>query len=319
MNALAQIPELKVSARTSTFLLAEQGTDIATVASTLGVANVLEGSVRKFGDQVRITAQLIEVETEFHLWSETFDRELTDIFAIQDEIARVITDQLQVTLSGDQQLQLVAQGTENPDAHEAYLRGRYLWNQRTSQSMRNALAEFERAVELDPEYAEAYSGLADSYALVDLYRQGPDLGMAHASLGWLLRFTGEWENAEREFERAIELNPSYATAHQLYATYLGITGRRNEAVIHAQRSFELDPVSRRISANLARALSQAGRTEEAIEQYRETTELAPEWPNGWSALSWELLESGGYEEGLDAWATLSALVDRSAEAWEEVY
>ncbi len=223
-----------------------------------------------------------------------------------------------------------------------YLRGRYLWNQRTPQSMRNALSEFERAIELDPDYAEAYSGFADTYALVDLWVPGqdldyrtayelgltaarralslaPDLGMAHASLGWLLRFTGEWESAEREFERAIELNPSYATAHQLYATHLGITGRESEAVIHAQRSFEFDPVSRRISANLGRALLFAGRKEEAIEQYRATTELAPAWPNGWSGHSWTLLEVGEYEEGLEAWATLSRLVDRSAEAWEEVY
>ena len=128
ISALTQIPELKVSARTSTFLLAEQGTDIVTIARTLGVANVLEGSVRKSGNQVRITAQLIEAETEFHLWSDMFDRELTDIFAIQEEIARAITDRLQVTLSGDQQSQLVAEGTESAEAHEAYLRGRFLLN-----------------------------------------------------------------------------------------------------------------------------------------------------------------------------------------------
>ena len=169
IHALSRIPDLKVAARTSTFILAGDNVNIETVASSLGVANVLEGSVRESGDQIRITTQLIEAESGFQLWSETFYRELTDIFAIQDEIARAITDQLQVTLSGDERTQLVAEATGSIEAHEAYLRGRYFWNQRTGASLRSAITEFQRAIDLDPGYAEGYSGLADSRLVVDAY------------------------------------------------------------------------------------------------------------------------------------------------------
>ena len=313
------------------------------VANALGVANVLEGSVRKAGNQVRITAQLIEAESGFHLWSETFDRELTDIFQVQDEIARAITDQLQVTLSGDRQTQLVAEATENTEAHEAYLRGRYFWNQRTEASLRRAITEFQRAVDLDPSYAEAYSGLADSYLLVDGYtvildsldfrtnfEQGliaarravslaPDLGMAHTSLGWGHWHVGDWERSEREFERAIQLSPGYATAHYQYGVSLFTTGRATEGVIHSEQALELDPVSQIISQNLGWALWSAGRTDEAVEQYRETTGFAPDWANGWFYLAVALLHVGEYDEGLDAWVNSYRLFNLDVETAREVY
>ena len=259
INALSQIGDPKVSARTSTFLLAEQGTDIATVASTLGVANVLEGSVRKEGDQIRVIATLIEVESGFQLWSATYEEELTGIFVIQDEIARAITDQLQVTLSGEQQTQLVAEATASAEAHEAYLRGRYLVEQRTEESLRNAITEFERAIQLDSEYAKAYSGLADSNVLAALYgflpdyrttmdagltaarmaiRLDRDLGMAYTSLGFGLWNYGEWDDAEQAFEEAIRLSPQYAPARQWYALHLLTTGRADEAVIEAELAVE---------------------------------------------------------------------------------
>ena len=343
INALSQIADLKVAARTSTFLLAEQGTDIATVASTLGVANVLEGSVRKEGDQIRVIATLIEAESGFQLWSNTYNRELTGIFAIQDEIARAITDQLQVTLSGDEQTELVAQATESTEAHEAYLRGRYFWNQRTEESLRTAIDEFEKAIILDPEYAEAYSGLADSYLLVDSYVEAlgrldyrtnldqgliaarravslsPDLGMAHASLGFGLWNVGEWESAEREFERAIQLNQGYATARYWYGFSLSNTGKALEGVIHTERAFELDPVSRVNSLILGISLWLAGRTEEAIEQLRQTTVLAPDWASGWRELGRTLLESGEYDGGLEAFVNFARFGDLDVRAAREAY
>ena len=208
------------------------------------------GTVRRDGDRVVITATLLDAQSDSQLWSREFDRELTDIFKIQDEIARAITDQLQVTLAGGAETQLVAEATESTEAHEAYLRGRYFWNQRTGTSLRSAITEFQRAVDLDPSYAEAYSGLADSYLVVDSYLlsaeerrdyrtnsvQGliaarravslaPDLGMAHVSLGFGLGSVGDWGSAEREFELAIDLNPGYATAHYWYGYYLHTTGR----------------------------------------------------------------------------------------------
>ena len=228
LNALAQLPGLRVPGRTSSFAFKGQNLTIQQIADTLNVAHVLEGSVRRSGETVLITAQLVDAQSDTHLWSDTFERELEDIFAIQREIALAIVDQLQVTLAGNQRETLVADATENPEAHETYLRGRYLWNQRTYGSLRNAITEFQRAVDLDPDYAEAYSGLADSYLLIDRYAEAtrdldyrtnheqgliaarralslaPELGMAHASLGFGLWNVGEWERAEREFERAIE-------------------------------------------------------------------------------------------------------------------
>ena len=324
INALSQIGDLKVSARTSTFLLAEQGTDIAIVANTLGVANVLEGSVRKEGDQIRVIATLIEAESGFQLWSNTYNRELTGIFRIQDEIARAITDQLRVTLLGDQQNQLVDEATKSIEAHEAYLRGRYFWNQRTEESIRNAITEFQRAIDLDPAYAEAYSGLADSYLVLPDYMAvtpttfdfpgigegveaaqqavalDPDLAMARASLGSAHRSSGQWQSAESEYVRAIELSPGYATAHGWYSLLLTETGRADEAVIEGRRGVAADPVSRVISAQLFLALSAAERYEEAVEQARITVELDPSWPTGWRELAEALFALGEYEEALEA-------------------
>ncbi len=340
INALSQIRDLKVAARTSTFLLAEQGTDIATVASTLGVANVLEGSVRKEGDQIRVIATLIEAESGFQLWSATYRGELTGIFVIQDEIARAITDQLQVTLSGEQQTQLVAEATESIEAHEAYLRGRYLVEQRTEESLRNAITAFGRAVDLDPEYAEAYSGLADSNVLAAAYgflpdyratmdegltaarravELNPNLGMAHTSLGFGLWNLGEWNDAEQAFEQAIRVSPQYAPAHQWYALLLVTTGRPDEAVVKAERAVELDPVYRQAYRNLTWALQVAGRTEEAIQRSREMIDLAPDWPLGWEEHAMLLLRSGEYAEGLDAGLQNSRLLGQDMEAAREAY
>ena len=324
INALSQIPDLKVAARTSTFILAEENANIEMIASALGVANVLEGSVRKSGDQVRINAQLIEAASGFQLWSETFDRELSDIFEIQDEIARAITDQLQVTLSGEQQTQLVAEATGSIEAHEAYLRGRYFWNQRTEERIRSAITEFQRAIDLDPSYAEAYSGLADSYLVLPDYatvtpttfdppgigegveaaRQAvehdPNLGMAHASLGNAHGVWGQWETAESEFVRAIELSPGYATAHGWYSLLLTETGRADEAVIAGRRAVAADPVSPVISNQLWWGLFAAKRYEEAVQQGRITIELAPSWASGWRELAEALFAVGEYEEALEA-------------------
>lgn len=279
-----------------------------------------------------ITAQLIDAQTDAHLWSDRFERELTDIFAIQRETASAIADQLQISLSGEEEARLVGEGTASTEAYEAYLRGRYFWNQRTEQSIRAAITEFQRAVDLDSNYAEAYSGLADSYLILDNfvfrtmpdYRTNselglaaaqratslrPDLGMAHASLGFGLWMVGDWENAVRELERAIALNPGYATGHMWRAWVLASTGRAGEAVSSAQRALELDPVSRVISLVLGEVLLFATQTEGAIEQLKKTIDLAPGWANPWYDLGHALLIEGRYEEGEEAWLTYARLAD----------
>ena len=332
LNALAQLPDLRVPGRTSSFAFKDGGLTIRQIADTLDVAHVLEGSVRRQGETVLITAQLIDAQTDAHLWSDTFERELTDIFAIQREIATAIADQLQVSLSGAEQARLVGEATASTEAHEAYLRGRYFWNQRTAESIRTAISEFQRAVDLDSNYAEAYSGLADSYLIIDNYvfrtmpdyrtnselglaaaqravSLRPDLGMAHASLGFGLWMVGDWENADRELERAIELNPGYAIAHMWRAWVLSSTGRADEAVGPAQRALELDPVSRVISLVSGEVFLFGGRMEEAIEQLRETIGLAPEWANAWFDLGHALLIEGRYDEGLEAWLNYARLAN----------
>lgn len=332
LNALAQLPDLRVPGRTSSFAFKDGGLTIRQIADTLDVAHILEGSVRRQRNTVLITAQLIDAQTDAHLWSDTFERELTDIFAIQREIASAIADQLQVSLSGEEEARLVGEGTASTEAYEAYLRGRYFWNQRTEKSIRTAISEFQRAVDLDSNYAEAYSGLADSYLILDNYvfrtmpnygtnselglaaaqratSLRPDLGMAHASLGFGLWMVGDWENAVRELERAIELNPGYAIGHMWRAWVLSSTGRAGEAVSSAQRALELDPVSRVISLVLGEVLLFATQMEGAIAQLQKTIDLAPEWANPWYDLGHALLIEGRYEEGREAWLNYARLAD----------
>ena len=343
LNALAHIPDLRVPGRTSSFAFKGQNITIQQIADTLDVAHVLEGSVRRDGERVLIAAQLVDARADTRIWSETFERELTDIFAIQREIATAIADQLQVTLSGDQQRRLVPEATESTEAHEAYLRGRYFWNQRTPAALQTAFTQFRRAIDVDPNYAEAYSGLADSYNVADGYartaeqrnyrtnvEQGliaarravslaPDLGMAHASLGFALFLSGAWDISERELNLAIELSPGYATAHQWYAMFLWSTGGVIEGLAHTEQAVLLDPVSPIISFNKATGLQLAGRTDEAIEQLRETTQLAPGLSRGWVLLASTLLEIGEYEEGLAAWINFVRSSNADVPATSDVY
>ena len=343
LNALAHIPDLRVLGRTSSFAFKGQNLRNQQIADTLGVAHILEGSVRRSGETVLITARLVEAQNDTQLWSNTFERELDDIFAIQREIATAIADQLQVTLSGDQRRRLVAEATESTEAHEAYLRGRFLWNQRTGESLRNAIAQFQRAIELDPDFAEAYSGLADSYVLVDVYNPNPDgidyranyerargaalravslapeLATARASLGFTLGQMGDWERAEEELASVIRLNPGLAEAQRWYALQLASVGRGSDGVPYAERALELDPLSRASSSSLANVYRLAGMHERAVEQYGETIELAPDWFPGWFNLATELLEAGRYEEGLEAWAVTMRLGNWDAQVGREAY
>ena len=330
LNALAQLPGVRVPGRTSSFAFKDQNITIRQIADTLDVAHVLEGSVRRDEDRVLITAQLVEAQTDTHLWSDTFERELEDIFAIQREIATAIADQLQVTLSAGQQQNLGTQATDSPEAHEAYLRGRHFLSQRTGESIRTAIPEFERAIELDPDYAEAYSGLADSYSLLDIYsvvldrrvvresglevalqavNLAPDLGVTHTSLAMAYYKLGEWENAEQEYQRAIQLNPAYPTAHQWYGDLLAMSGRADEAIGVNERALELDPVSLIVNREFGLALWGAKRLDEAIEQWQRTTDLDPSWPRPWEDLTFALLDAGRYDDALDSYLTWARLSD----------
>ncbi|HET6767691.1 MAG TPA: tetratricopeptide repeat protein, partial [Chitinophagaceae bacterium] len=295
LNLLSKIPGLKVISRTSSFSFKGKNLDVRKIGENLGVGNILEGSIRKSGNTIRITAQLIEVSKGTHLWSGTYDREMKDVFAIQDEISKMIVDILKVKLSGKQTNQLAGSFTKNPQAHEDYLKGRYHWNKRTDEDIKKAISYFEDAIRKDSNYAAAYSGLADTYVTLYDYELMPfeestlkakdaaqralkindNLAEAHNSLAHIDLHEWKWKSAEEGFQRAIALDQSYILAHHWYALCLTAIGKTNEAVTQMEKARELDPLSTRINADLGMAYLSAGRYDEAIAQEEKTLKLNP--------------------------------------------
>ena len=310
---LAKIADLKVVSRTSTVRYKSSPDNLREIATQLGVANVLEGSVQRTADRVHVNVQLIKAASDAHLWAEAYDRKLTDIFAVESEIAKTIAETLQTKLTGSERNAIAAQPTENAEAHQLYLRGRYLWNRRTGENLKKALAYFEQAAEKDPHYALAYSGMADSCTLIPIYSAGTPqdylpraraaaqkavelddtLAEAHTSLAYV--FYVDFENAQsvKEFERAISLNPNYAMAHHWYGTLLlSALGRFDQAIAELKRALELDPVVPIIGVSLGATYRQARRYDEAIAQLRDSVEMHPEfyWAHRFLGLA---LESKG--------------------------
>ena len=311
ITRLAKIAELKVISCTSTQRFKSAPDDLPAIAKQLGVVNILEGSVQRSPDQVRVNVQLIKAATDDHLWADTFDRRLTDVFAIESEIAKTIADTLKAKLTGSERNAIAAQPTQNTQAHQLYLKGRYLWNRRTGENLKKAFAFFEQAAEKDPSYALAYAGMADSCTLIPLYAAGTPqeylpraraaaqkalelddmLAEAHTSLGYVLFYYFELAASMKEFERAIELNPNYPTAHQWYASGpLLAAGQFDHAIAEAKRAVELDPVSPIIHAELGTVYMVARRYDDAIEELRNTVEMYPEfyWAHRFLGLALEL-------------------------------
>ena len=295
INALTQLPGLHVAARTSSFAFRGPATDLAEVGSKLKVATVLEGSVRKAGNRLRISAQLVKVADGYHLWSERYDREMTDVFAIQDEIAKAIANRLRVTL-GEDGAPLVTPATGNLDAYHLYLKGRYYLAQR-GLGLKKALECFDQALALDPNYALAYAGLADACTVLAEYgvalpnvvrpkaraavqralELAPDLAEVHCASGALAFICDwDWPRAARDLRRAVELNPRSVTARQWLSYYLVfIEGRLEDGVAQARRALELDPLAPLLVMQLGMTLTGAGRYEEAVSSFRRAGDLAP--------------------------------------------
>jgi TolB-like protein len=280
LNVLARVPDLKVAARTSAFAFKGSNQNIPSIANELKVRHVLEGSVRKAGNQVRVTAQLIKADDGYHLWSDTFDRELVNIFAIQDEIATAIADALKVTLDLETGTAGNLTGTNNTDAYDAYLRGMNQWHLRTASSLKNSVDLFEQAIALDPQFARAHAGLALVYAVIMDYTDFPaETGRERARVAAetalaidsasieaataMIFTTNDLEQQLTHARAALQINDGFATTHQWYATALGLVGDLKAAEQSYLRAKELDPRSRVITANVAHQYLIMNRPEEA--------------------------------------------------------
>ena len=297
LSRLAKIADLKVISRTSTQKYKSTPDNLREIAKQLGVSNILEGSVQKVADQVRVSVQLINATSDAHLWAEIYDRKLTDIFAVESDIAKTIAETLRAKLTGSEEQMMSMKPTENTQAYELYLKGRFFWNKRTGADLRKAIAYFNQAIAKDPNYALAYAGLADSYLLLSAFgAASPSDSLpqakaaakraleiddtsaeAHTSLGQILLFYDfDFAGSTREFKRAITLNPNYATAHHWYGsgppTCLGEFDR---GIAELKRAQQLDPLSLIINADLGGAFVAARRYDEAITQLRKTIEMDP--------------------------------------------
>jgi eukaryotic-like serine/threonine-protein kinase len=298
ITALGRVEGLRVAARTSAFALKGKGLDVRAIGETLHVATVLEGSVRRAGDRLRVAAQLVDARSGYHLWSDEYDRKLKDVFAVQDELAGAIVGALRTRfkLPGGEDTALVRPSTADLEAHDLYLQGRSALGQVTYESLLRAARYFERAVARDSTYAEAYTGLAGAYGRLPLF--GPvrprdafgqskraaeralaldsTLAEAHGALADARMLEDyDWRGSEEEYRRTILLNPSYATGHQSYANLLRLLGRLDEALAERERARALDPLSRGIGAELGRDLEMVHRFDDALRQLRTTLEFDP--------------------------------------------
>ncbi len=312
LHRLAQVSELHVAARTSAFYFKNKNIAVADIAAQLGVRSVLEGSVRRAGDTIRVTAQLINANDGFHIWSKTYERELGDIFAIQDEIAAQVVDALKVSLLGGEQARLKRHPTANLAAYDAYLLGRQKMARRTSTALQEAVAHLSEAIRLDSQYALAYVGLADAYALLERYGAlGADevlanaepaaesalelddqLGEAYATLGTVRLLQRDFHAAEQAYKRALELNPNYAAAYDGYGLLMrwGFA-RKEEALELHQIALGLDPLSTPINMAVVEDYLELGRFEDALARCQRIIEIDPDYPRAHTIMAdlyWEV-------------------------------
>jgi TolB-like protein/DNA-binding winged helix-turn-helix (wHTH) protein/Flp pilus assembly protein TadD len=301
ISDLGQISALRVISRTSVMAYKRARKPLPQIARELDVDAVVEGTVLRSGDQVRITAQLIEASSDKHLWSHSYEGQLRDTLALQNQVAQAIADQIRINLNSQERAALKNVRVANPQAYESYLKGRYFWNKRTADGLKVALAYFNQAIDEDQKYAPSYSGLADTYALLGDWQYAvmtpkealpkakaaaikaleldPALGEAHNSLAFCLDgFDWDFLSAGKEFRRAIELNPGYATAHHWYAWHLSLSGQYAEAIAEMRKAENMDPLSLIIKTDLAELLLLSHSYDESIRQSRKTIEMDPNFP-----------------------------------------
>ena len=332
---LAQISALRVTSRTSTVHYKNARKTLPVIAQELGVAAIVEGSVLRSGDRVRITVQLVDAASDRHLWAESYEREFGDVLTLQNELAQAISREVHVVLTQQERERLAGARPVNPDAYEAYLKGRYFWNKRTEAGLRRAVEYFEQAVQEDPQLAIAYVGLADAYlmmrrmpaedriqkanpAIMKALELDETIAEAHASIGQMKAYLEyDWAEAEQAFKRAVALSPSYATAHHWYGLYLTLMGRPDASYAEMKRALELDPLSIIIRVDLGATFVLAGELDRAIEECLEGLEMDPHFAAGHYWLGRAYIRKGMYPESIAALQTALDL-DQAATRSEAV-
>jgi TolB-like protein/Tfp pilus assembly protein PilF len=325
---LAQISALKVISRTSATRYKGTKKSLPEIARELHVDAVVEGAVMWVGGRVRISAQLIEAPTDYHLWAASYERDLRDVLSMQEEVTRAIASEIRVNLSAQEQARLASTRPIDPEAYRFYLKGRYYWNKRSLEGFQKAIEYFQQATAKDPAYALAYVGLADTYTYFSFFDVVPPreampkakaaaaraleidnrLGEAHVSLGYVsYMYDWDWPAAGKHFEQALTLNPAYSRAHTFYPFYLSSLGRSEEALAVAKRSLDLDPASPAVNHSLAVQFYFARQFEQAIEQAHKTLELDPNFAISYELLGEVYVSRGMYREGLSELEKYSAL------------
>ncbi|MEN8251634.1 MAG: protein kinase, partial [Bacteroidota bacterium] len=319
INTLSHINELRVVARTSVFSFKGKNIDVREIGEKLNVEYILEGSVRKSENRLRITAQLIKATDGYHLWSNKFDRNMVDIFKIQEEISMAVMKNLKVKLLENKQSKLSRRQTENLEAYKMYLRGLHFWNKRSAEGLTKSIELFQQAIEVDPDYALAFSGLADAYSMLPYYssysfeeaipkaRESALKGLeidntlaeTNTSMAYIKSmFDNEWEEGEKLFKKALEINSGYAMGHHFHGEHFRYQGRFDEALVEIQKAHELDPLSLIINRNLGRILIWNGQYDDAVNVLKKTLELDSTFPQIYENLGFAYLNLSKYNKAL---------------------
>jgi serine/threonine-protein kinase len=326
---LARISSLHVISRTSVMRFKDTRESLPDIARQLGVDGLIEGSVLRSGGRVRITAQLVHGATDRHLWVETYDRDLRDVLTLQGEVARAIADQVRVVLTPEERARLSRKRTVDPEAHEAYIKGRFYWNKRTTEGLQQALSHFQKAIEKDPALTLGYVGLADTYATAGFYGYDAippaeampkaeaaarkaleidvDSAEAHTSLGRTKHYTFRWSEAGEEFQRALGLNPNYSLTHQWYGHYLTTVGQHDRAIATHERARQLDPLNLQITVALGVGQYMARRFDDAVATYRKTLEMDPRFARAHFRLGQVHAARGEYGKAVKEYETYASV------------
>jgi len=332
IKSLSNLPNLNVKARSSVFRYKGKDTDAKTIGKELNVQAVLKGRVVQRGEQLTLNLELIDALTENVIWTESYNRKQSDIVSLQSEIAKDVSSKLTSKLSGSDETKVTKSATSDPEAYQAYLKGRYYWNRRTAENVIKAIEQFKLATDRDPNYAVAFAGLADSYVVLNQYAGTPtsetlpqarayaeraiaidgQLAEPHASLGQVNRQLWQWADSEREFKRAIEINPDYATAYHWYSLLLKDLGRFEESALMIKRAREIDPLSSVISINISEMYHWQNDHNASIRNSLKLLELDPNYGDAYNMLGLSYLKQGRNAEAISNLEKAAELIKRAS-------